>query len=81
MICPRCGSAKTIFVDGKPPHLAQEKCADCSRHLRWLPRSEAVARGFDCGQKSPTSSDGGQSESFSAGNELIRPADSNNCPF
>jgi len=56
MICPRCGSNETTVMEGKPPHAAQEKCSACFRHVKWLSKSEAIARGLGRGETTSTPS-------------------------
>ena len=58
MKCPRCNSTETNILQGKPPHFAQEKCELCGRWLRWLPKLEALARGFHPEQTADVHSDG-----------------------
>lgn len=50
MTCPRCNGTATQIVKGKPPHFAQEVCSVCGRWIRWLPKAEALARGFGSSQ-------------------------------
>jgi hypothetical protein len=70
MQCPRCDSRMTSVAKGKPPHFAQEVCAECGRWFRWLPKAEAMARGFCVRQGEEARPNGQYENSNSAGESL-----------
>ncbi len=41
--CPACGSAKYTVTEGKGPHAAGKRCAECGQHLGWLSKRAAAA--------------------------------------
>jgi hypothetical protein len=69
--CPRCDSCEKIVLAGKPPHIAQEVCANCGRWYRWLPKTEALARGFG-GRLANVACPGGEREKGDVTGDSLR---------
>ena len=46
--CPNCDSRELVTGPGSGPHYAALECAECGRHIRWLPKPrETRQRGTD----------------------------------
>ncbi len=42
--CPKCNGTEAKLGDGKPPHSASLRCANCNRWIKWIGKAELKAR-------------------------------------
>ncbi len=42
--CQRCNGSEAKLGDGKPPHSASLRCANCDRWIKWIGKAELKAR-------------------------------------